>query len=136
MNKDFPRSNLSSSPEPRASSPQPAMTVIINGRPVIAESDDTIYMARGRPGFRPQPLPFSHQLAPFGSCDSVSAKSMGSLGLPPPAQLQFRPDIGRRTESDRLRRHRHNIVELYVSEQPEGSVTSGPFGETWRSRAA
>jgi formate dehydrogenase major subunit len=34
-----------------------------------------------------------------------------------------------RTENDRLRRHRHNIVELYLSEQPEGSQTSGPLRE-------
>ena len=127
MNKDFPRSNLSSSPEPRASSPQPAMTVIINGRPVIAESDDTIYMAARKAGISIPSLCVSHQLAPFGSCRLCICEIDGQSGTPASCTTPVRPDMVVRTESDRLRRHRHNIVELYVSEQPEGSVTSGPL---------
>ena len=127
MNKDFPRSNLSSSPEPRASSPQPAMTVIINGRPVIAEPDDTIYMAARKAGISIPSLCVSHQLAPFGSCRLCICEIDGQSGTPASCTTPVRPDMVVRTESDRLRRHRHNIVELYVSEQPEGSVTSGPL---------
>jgi formate dehydrogenase major subunit len=127
MNKDFLRSNLSSSPEPRASSPQPAMTVIINGRPVIAESDDTIYMAAWKAGISIPSLCVSHQLAPFGSCRLCICEIDGQSGTPASCTTPVRPGMVVRTESDRLRRHRHNIVELYVSEQPEGSVTSGPL---------
>ena len=101
----------------------------INSRPVTAESGDTIYMAARKEGISIPSLCVSHQLAPFGSCRLCICEIDRQTGTPASCTTPVRPDMVVRTESDRLRRHRHNIVELYVSEQPEGSVTSGPLRE-------
>ncbi len=105
------------------------MTLMINGRPVTAEPGDTIYMAARKARISIPSLCVSHQLAPFGSCRLCICEIDGQSGTPASCTTPARPDMVVRTESDRLRRHRHNIVELYLSEQPEGSVTSGPLRE-------
>src|SRR5215475_14307839 len=101
----------------------------INGRMVTAESGDTIYMAARKAGMSVPSLCLSHQLAPFGSCRLCVCEIEGQPGTPASCTTPVRPDMVVRTESDRLRQHRHNIVELYLSEQPEGSGTSGLLGE-------
>ena len=101
----------------------------INGRSVTAEPGDTIYMAAQKAGISIPSLCVSHQLAPFGSCRLCICEIDGQSGTPASCTTPVRPDMVVRTESDRLRRHRHNIVELYLSEQPEGSETSGPLRE-------
>ena len=105
------------------------MLVIINGRSVAAEPGDTIYMAARKAGISIPSLCVSHQLAPFGSCRLCICEIDGQFGTPASCTTPVRPDMVVRTESDRLRRHRHNIVELYLSEQPEGSAISGPLRE-------
>jgi formate dehydrogenase major subunit len=101
----------------------------INGRMVTAEAGDTIYMAAWKAGISIPSLCVSHQLAPFGSCRLCICEIEGQSGTPASCTTPVRPNMVVRTESDRLRRHRHNIVELYVSEQPEGSEISGPLRE-------
>ncbi|MEO8046297.1 MAG: formate dehydrogenase subunit alpha [Nitrospirota bacterium] len=101
----------------------------IDGKPVTAESSDTIYMAARKAGISIPSLCVSHQLAPFGSCRLCICEIEGQSGTPASCTTPVRPDMVVRTESDRLRRHRHNIVELYVSEQPEGSEMPGPLRE-------
>jgi formate dehydrogenase major subunit len=105
------------------------MNLTINGRPVTAESGDTVYRAAKKAGVSIPSLCVSHQLAPFGSCRLCICEVDGQSGTPASCTTPVRPGMVVRTESDRLRRHRHNLVELYLSEQPEGSVTSGPLGE-------
>ena len=105
------------------------LQLTINGRPVTAEAGDTIYMAARKVGISIPSLCVSHQLAPFGSCRLCICEIDGQPGTPASCTTLVRPDMVVRTESDRLRRHRHNIVELYLSEQPEGSEMSGPLRE-------
>ena len=101
----------------------------INGRVVTAEPDDTIYMAARRAGISVPSLCVSHQLAPFGSCRLCICEIEGQSGTPASCTTPVRPDMNVRTEGDRLRRHRHNIVELYLSEQPENGKISWPLRE-------
>jgi len=105
------------------------MTLTINGRVVTAEPGDTVYMAARKAGISIPSLCVSHHLAPFGSCRLCICEIEGQPGMPASCTAPVRPDMVVRTESDRLRRHRHNLVELYLSEQPEGSETSGPLSE-------
>ena len=105
------------------------MNLTINGLPVTAEPDDTIYMAARKAGISIPSLCVSHHLAPFGSCRLCICEIDGQSGTPASCTTPVRPDMVVRTESDRLQRHRHNIVELYISEQPEGSEMSGPLCE-------
>ena len=105
------------------------MNLTINGRPVTAEPGDTIYMAARKAGISIPSLCVSHHLAPFGSCRLCVCEIEGQSGTPASCTTPVRPDMVVRTESDRLRRHRHNIVELYLSEQPENGEVSGPLRE-------
>ncbi|MBI3806129.1 MAG: (2Fe-2S)-binding protein, partial [Nitrospirae bacterium] len=101
----------------------------INNRPVLASPGETVYQVAKKAGISIPSLCVSHQLAPFGSCRLCICEIDGQSGTPASCTTPVRPDMVVRTESDRLRRHRHNIVELYMSEQPEGSETSGPLRE-------
>jgi formate dehydrogenase major subunit len=105
------------------------LRLTINDRSVTAEPGDTIYMAARKAGISIPSLCVSHQLAPFGSCRLCICEIDGHSGTPASCTTPVSPDMVVRTESDRLRRHRHNIVELYLSEQPEGGETSGPLRE-------
>lgn len=118
----------SSSPLPRASDPS-AVTLTIDGQRVTAEPGDTIYMAAQKAGISIPSLCVSHHLAPFGSCRLCICEIDGQSGTPASCTTPVRADMVVRTESERLSRHRHNLVELYLSEQPEGSEASGPLRE-------
>jgi len=105
------------------------MNLTINGRSVTADPGDTIYMAARKAGISIPSLCVSHQLAPFGSCRLCICEIDGQSGTPASCTTPVRSEMVVRTDSERLARHRHNLVELYLSEQPEGSETSGPLRE-------
>ena len=88
------------------------MQLDINGKKVFASSGDTVYQAAKKAGISIPSLCVSHQLAPFGSCRLCICEIDGQSGTPASCTTPVRPDMVVRTESDRLRRHRHNIVEL------------------------
>jgi len=106
-----------------------AIRLTINGRPVLASPDDTVYQATKKAGIWIPSLCLSHQLVPFGSCRLCICEIEGQSDTPASCTTPVRPGMVVCTESDRLRRHRHNIVELYLSEQPEESGMSGPLRE-------
>lgn len=97
------------------------MNLTINGRVVAAEPGDTVYTAARRAGISIPSLCVSDHLAPFGSCRLCLCEIEGQPGTPASCTTPARTDMVVRTESDRLTFHRHNIVELYLSEQPNGS---------------
>jgi len=104
------------------------MQITIDGRTVNAEADDTIYTAAQRAGIGIPSLCVSQHLAPFGSCRLCICEIEGQSGTPASCTTPVRPHMVVRTASERVRRHRHNLVELYVSEQPHGE-SSGPLHE-------
>ena len=62
----------------------------------------------------------SDHLAPFGSCRLCLCEIGGQSGTPTSCTTPARDGMVVRTESERLDRHRRNIIELYLSEQSEG----------------
>jgi formate dehydrogenase major subunit len=108
------------------------MNLTINGQSVSAEPGDTIYMAAQKAGISIPSLCASHHLAPFGSCRLCICEIEGQSGTPASCTTPVRPGMVVRTDSARVTRHRHNLVELYLSEQPEGGRTSGPLRELAR----
>ncbi|MGQ0696171.1 MAG: formate dehydrogenase subunit alpha [Nitrospiraceae bacterium] len=101
----------------------------INGRPVTAEAGDTIYLAARNAGIAIPGLCVSDHLAPFGSCRLCICEIEGQPGTPTSCTTPVRPEMVVRTQSEQLVKHRHNLVELYLSEQPEGSERAGPLRE-------
>ena len=104
------------------------MQITIDGQIVQADPSDTIYRAAQKGGIAIPSLCVSPHLAPFGSCRLCVCEIEGQSGTPASCTTPVRPGMVVRTASERLRRHRHNLVELYLSEQP-GDGSSGPLRE-------
>ena len=106
-----------------------AITITINGRSVAAVPDDTIYIAARRAGLSIPSLCASDHLAPHGSCRLCLCEVEGQSGTPASCTTPVRDGMVVRTESIGLSRHRHNIVELYLSEHPERAGVPAPLQE-------
>lgn len=112
-------------PLPLASHP---ITLTIDGRPVTAATGQTVFTVAQESGIAIPSLCASPHLSPFGSCRLCIVEVEGQVGTPASCTTPVRPGMVVRTESDRLRRHRRNIVELYLSEQPPSPLPL-PQGE-------
>jgi formate dehydrogenase major subunit len=97
------------------------MKLHINGRLVIASSGQTIYQAAREAGISIPSLCMSRHLAPFGSCRLCLCEVEGQSGTPASCTTPVRDGMVVKTESRQLDRHRRTIVELYLSEQPDGA---------------
>jgi formate dehydrogenase major subunit len=104
----------------------------INDRSVNAEPGDTIYTAARKAGMSIPSLCVSHQLAPHGSCRLCLCEVEGQAGTPASCTTPVRDGMVVRTESAALSRHRHNIVELYLSEHPADAPAPEPLRELAR----
>ena len=104
------------------------MQITIDGQIVQADPSDTIYRAAQKAGITIPSLCVSRHLTPFGSCRLCVCEIEGQSGTPASCTTPVRPGMVVRTAGERLRRHRHNLVELYLSEQP-GDELSGPLHE-------
>ena len=96
-----------------------AMQITIDGRAVQAEAGDTIYMAAQRAGITIPSLCASDHLAPFGSCRLCLCEVAGRPGTPASCTTSVEEGMTVTTASETIQRHRRNLVELYLSEQPE-----------------
>lgn len=105
------------------------INIVINGRSVTAAPGDTIYMAARKAGISIPGLCVSHQLAPHGSCRLCLCEVEGQPGTPASCTTPVRDSMVVRTDSASLNRHRHNIVELYLSEHPEDAPLPGALQE-------
>ncbi|MDE3243464.1 MAG: formate dehydrogenase subunit alpha [Nitrospirota bacterium] len=101
--------------------------ITINGRSVTATSGETVYAAARRAGIAIPSLCASPHLAQFGSCRLCLCEVEGQGGTPASCTTPVREGMAVRTESERLTRHRKNIVELYLSEQPDGTEQPEPL---------
>lgn len=96
------------------------MTFTLNGTAVTAEAGETILQAARRAGIAIPGLCASPHLSPFGSCRLCVCEIDGAAGLQAACTLPVREGMVVRSDSERLARHRRNLVELYLSEQPPG----------------
>ncbi|MFM8552388.1 MAG: formate dehydrogenase subunit alpha [Nitrospiraceae bacterium] len=99
----------------------------INGRAVTAAEGETVHETARRAGVEIPSLCASPHLASFGSCRLCLCEVDGQGGTPASCTTLVRDGMVVRTESERLARHRRNIVELYLSEQPAGTETPEPL---------
>ncbi len=95
------------------------MDLIINGQRVTAEVGDTVYSASQKAGISVPSLCASSHLSPFGSCRLCICEIEGRPGTPASCTTPVQEGMLVTTTSELLQRHRRNIIELYLSEQPE-----------------
>jgi formate dehydrogenase major subunit len=120
MNQNLGLRNPTSRLSLLASGPS-AVTLTINGQRVTADSTDTIYRAAARARIRIPSLCASAHLSPYGSCRLCLAEIEGMKGLHATCSMPVREGMTVRTESEQLTRHRRNLIELYLSERPQGA---------------
>ncbi|MGQ0665837.1 MAG: 2Fe-2S iron-sulfur cluster-binding protein, partial [Nitrospiraceae bacterium] len=95
------------------------MDLIIDGQRVAAEVGDTVYSAAQKAGISIPSLCASSHLSPFGSCRLCICEIEGRPGTPASCTTPVQDGMLVTTTSELLQRHRRNIVELYLSEQPD-----------------
>ncbi len=94
-------------------------TFTINGRKIDAQPGDTIWNAARLQGIQIPYLCASANLKPYGSCRLCLCEVDGQRGYPASCTTPVRDGMVVRTESPKLNQLRRNVIELYLSEQPE-----------------
>lgn len=101
------------------------LCLTIDGRPVEAQDGEMVLSAAQRAGLAIPTLCASVHLKPNGDCRLCSCEVEGQPGFVASCTTPARAGMVLRTDSERLNRHRRNIIELYLSEQAEtGLATS------------
>ena len=96
------------------------MQATIDGRTIHAEPGETIYSAATVASISIPSLCASRQLSPYGSCRLCVCEVDGLTGLHAACCMPLQDGMIVRTDSPQLHRHRRNLIELYLSEQPAG----------------
>ncbi|HTL63264.1 MAG TPA: formate dehydrogenase subunit alpha [Nitrospira sp.] len=97
-----------------------SMKLTINGQQVQAETGETVYAAAIRSGIAVPSLCASAHLSAYGSCRLCLSHIEGMKGLHATCSMPARDGMIVNTESESLTKHRRNLIELYLSERPEG----------------
>jgi formate dehydrogenase major subunit len=97
------------------------LQLVVDGRTVHATEGQTILAASQNAGIMIPRLCASSHLEPFGSCRLCLVEIDGQAGTPASCTTLVRDGMVILTNTERLIRHRRNIVELSLSEVPEGT---------------
>jgi formate dehydrogenase major subunit len=100
---------------------QGSVTVTIDGRRIDAAPHDTVMTAARRAGIPIPGLCSSTHLAPNGSCRLCVCDVEGHAGTPSACTTPVRDGLVVQTATDRVLHLRRNLVELLLSERPEGT---------------
>jgi formate dehydrogenase major subunit len=103
-------------------------SLTINGRSVQAEAGDTVLAAAQKAGIAIPTLCASSHLKPYGGCRLCLCHIEGQGMLAASCTTPVREGMAVRTDSEDLNRHRRNLIELYLSAQPDdGLAASEPL---------
>ncbi|MBI3828835.1 MAG: formate dehydrogenase subunit alpha [Planctomycetes bacterium] len=106
----------------------------IDGKKIEARPGETVWSAAHRAGIVIPHLCASPNLKAYGSCRLCVCEVEGQKGLPASCTTPAREGMSVRTDSETLNRHRRNIVELYLSEQPENALDASEQLRTYAAR--
>jgi formate dehydrogenase major subunit len=94
-------------------------SLTINGQAVFADAGDTVLIAARKAGILIPTLCASPHLKPYGGCRLCLCHVEGQSTLAASCTTPVRDGMVVRSDSEILNRHRRNLIELYLSEQPE-----------------
>lgn len=97
------------------------ITLTINGRSVAAAAGTSVYEAARLAGISIPSLCASRHLTARGSCRLCICEIEGRSGIHASCTTPAQEGMVVRTESATLQHHRRNLVELYLSERPQGA---------------
>lgn len=109
------------------------ITIFVDGQPIQANPGQTIWQAAHFAGIQIPALCASPNLKPYGSCRICLCEVEGQRGYPASCTTPVRDGLRVRTDSIALNQLRRNILELYLSEQPEDALGAS---DTLRALAA
>ncbi|HYF49250.1 MAG TPA: formate dehydrogenase subunit alpha [Planctomycetota bacterium] len=103
--------------------------ITVNGQQIEAKDGQSVWYAAHLAGVKVPYLCASPNLKAYGSCRLCVCEVDGMRGFPASCTTPVKEGMVVRTESDKLTHFRRNIIELYLSEQPEGEQASEQLRE-------
>jgi formate dehydrogenase major subunit len=111
-----------------ASKSEKLVTLTIDGAEVSVPEGASIMRAAMEAGVKIPKLCATDMLEAFGSCRVCLVEIEGRNGTPASCTTPVAPSMRVHTSSDRLRRLRRGVMELYLSDHPADTLTSPVAG--------
>ena len=105
------------------------VTLTIDGQSVTSVEGESVMRAALAAGIRLPKLCATDTLQPFGSCRMCLVEIEGHKGLPASCTTPVAEGMAVTTSTERLRRVRRNVMELYISDHPLDCLTCSANGD-------
>ena len=105
------------------------ITLTIDGAPVTVPEGTSIMRAAMELGTKIPKLCATDMLDAFGSCRLCLVEVEGRGGTPASCTTPVAPGMVVRTQTDRLKRLRKGVMELYISDHPLDCLTCSANGD-------
>ncbi len=119
-----------------ASSSIEQVTLTIDGGEITVPAGTSVMRAAMEAGITVPKLCATDTLDAFGSCRLCLVEIEGRAGTPASCTTPVAPGMKVRTGTERLRRLRRNVMELYLSDHPADGFTSPVAGNSEMQRMA
>lgn len=115
--------------KPAVSIGQETVTVTIDGRAVTVPAGTSIMRAAALEGTSIPKLCATDTLEAFGSCRLCLVEVEGRAGYPASCTTPVMPGMVVRTQTERLKKLRRGVMELYISDHPLDCLTCAANGD-------
>src|SRR5262249_3180271 len=106
-----------------------SVALIIDGRTVTVSEGTSIMRAAMELGTKIPKLCATDMVEAFGSCRLCLVEVEGRTGTPASCTTPVAPGMIVRTQTDRLKRLRRGVMELYISDHPLDCLTCSANGD-------
>jgi formate dehydrogenase major subunit len=104
------------------------VTLTVDGRSVTVPEGTSVMRAAAEAGIKVPKLCATDSLEPFGSCRLCLVEIAGRSGTPASCTTPVAAGMAVTTSSERLRRLRRGVMELYISDHPLDCLTCAANG--------
>ncbi len=118
----------STTARPRSTARRP-VTLTIDGTPVTVPAGTSVMRAAMEMGTAIPKLCSTDMLEAFGSCRLCLVEIEGRAGTPSSCTTPVEPGMVVRTQTERLKRLRRGVMELYISDHPLDCLTCAANGD-------
>src|SRR5881296_1359274 len=105
------------------------VTLTIDGMDVTVPAGTSVMAAAMHAGTQIPKLCATDSLEPFGSCRLCLVEIEGRRGFPASCTTPAEAGMKVRTQSDKLAKLRHDVMELYISDHPLDCLTCAANGD-------
>ncbi|MGD0957813.1 MAG: formate dehydrogenase subunit alpha [Candidatus Acidiferrales bacterium] len=112
-----------------------AVTLEIDGKPVTVPAGTSLMRAAAEAGVQIPKLCASDNLEPFGSCRLCLVEIEGRKGTPASCTTSAEAGMKVRTNSPKLAKLRHGVMELYASDFPSDALNGSGVNSEFKEMA-